>query len=53
MFYLHTFTTKIIVSLKRNANFPVGVMALPHEIHVHQHQGFSKVPQIPRFWLQD
>ena len=28
-------------------------MALPHEIHVHQHQGFSKVPQIARFRFQN
>ena len=53
MFCFHSFTSEIIVSLQPNTKFPLGVMALPHEIHVHQHQGFSKVPQIPRFRFQN
>ena len=53
VFCFHSFTSEIIVSLQPNTKFPLGVMALPHEIHVHQHQGFSKVPQIPRFRFQN
>ena len=53
MFFFYSFSSEIIVSLWRNTKFPLGVMALPHEIHVHQHQGFSKVPQKSAFQVPE
>ena len=50
--FLTAFITKFIVSPLGNANFALGVMALPHRIDAHEHQGFSKTPQIPHFSFQ-
>ena len=46
------FITKFMVSPLGNANFALGIMALPHKLDAHEHQGFSKTPQIPHFSFQ-
>ena len=50
--FLTAFITNFIVLQLGSANFALGVMALPLKIAAHEHQGFSKNPQIPHFSFQ-
>ena len=52
LMFFTTFIAKIIVSPQGNVNFALGLMALPHKIDAHEHQGFSKTTQIPHFSFQ-